>query len=277
MYVCPYTGKGALLVVQNALHVPSMTNNLIPPFMIREAGITLNDIPKIHVKDPTIDNHAIIFPVDNFSIPLKLYGIFLYFPTFVPTQQQVEESTEVYILTPEHKWNPHDESYAHNEESMVDWEGNIKDPRDRDLIMISDIPVDPMIPSVSCIPDVESRIVQNTYSRIEAVDPVACSSSEVSVIYDKDRLSKALQELTFNDVYKSSVGSTVVYNGDVLFDDLDDDIHVYQQSDDHGQDEYERVRHSIENDGNFDLDSYMAAAAHARPARNVTAERLSQV
>jgi len=277
MYVCPYTGKEALLVVRNALYVPSMTNNLIPPFMIREAGVVLNDTPKIHVKDPTVDDHAIMFPADDFRIPLKLYGIFSYFPTFVPTQQQVQESTEVYIITPEHKWNPHDQSYSHNEDSMLDWEGNIKDPRDRDTIMISDIPTDPMIASVSSISDAESRFIQNMYSSIDAVEPVAFSSLEVSVIYDDDRLSKALSELTFDDSYKASVGSTIAYEGDFLFDGFDGNARVPHELINDSQDEYERVRHSLDNDKNFDLDSYMAAAAHARPSRNVTAERLSKV
>ena len=39
-YDCPYTDKRYILVIRNALHVPSMSNNLIPPFMTREMGTT---------------------------------------------------------------------------------------------------------------------------------------------------------------------------------------------------------------------------------------------
>ena len=58
-YDDPYDGQQYIFVIRNALHVPSMQNNLIPPFILREAGITVNDVPKIHRDDPTEDDHAI--------------------------------------------------------------------------------------------------------------------------------------------------------------------------------------------------------------------------
>ena len=33
-YDCPYDGKSYILVIRNALYVPSMHNNLIPPFVM---------------------------------------------------------------------------------------------------------------------------------------------------------------------------------------------------------------------------------------------------
>ena len=47
-YDNPYNGKSYILVLRKTLYVPSMDNNLIPPFMLREMGVTVNDIPKIH-------------------------------------------------------------------------------------------------------------------------------------------------------------------------------------------------------------------------------------
>jgi hypothetical protein len=44
-YECPYNETTYILVIRNEFHVPLMQNNLIPPFMIREAGIILNDTP----------------------------------------------------------------------------------------------------------------------------------------------------------------------------------------------------------------------------------------
>ena len=46
-YNCKFTGKSYLLIIHNALHVPSMENNLIPPFLMRETGISVDDTPKI--------------------------------------------------------------------------------------------------------------------------------------------------------------------------------------------------------------------------------------
>ena len=52
-YDSPLDGREYMLVIQNALCVPSMTNNLIPPFIMRENGITVNEFAKIHCEDPT--------------------------------------------------------------------------------------------------------------------------------------------------------------------------------------------------------------------------------
>ena len=49
-YDSPYDGKSYIVVIWNALHVPSMMNNLLPPFMLREAGVEINDKAKIHTQ-----------------------------------------------------------------------------------------------------------------------------------------------------------------------------------------------------------------------------------
>ena len=60
-YDCPYTMKTYLLIVRNALHVKSMKNNLIPPFIMREAGHVVNDVPRIHCgEDLTRESHSIV-------------------------------------------------------------------------------------------------------------------------------------------------------------------------------------------------------------------------
>ena len=80
-YDCPHTGQSYLLVIRNALYVPEMMNHLIPPFIMREAGINVHDTPKIHLDDPGISDHSIEFPETNLRIPLSLNGMFSYFPT----------------------------------------------------------------------------------------------------------------------------------------------------------------------------------------------------
>ena len=61
VYECPYTGEIYVLIVRNTLHIPHLQNNLIPPFVMRAAVVTLNYTPNIHIKDPTIDDHCITF------------------------------------------------------------------------------------------------------------------------------------------------------------------------------------------------------------------------
>ena len=52
-YDSPLDGKEYMLVIRNALCVPSMNNNFIPPFIMRENGIVVNECANIHFQDPT--------------------------------------------------------------------------------------------------------------------------------------------------------------------------------------------------------------------------------
>ena len=136
-YDCPYDGKSYILIIRGAIYIPSMTNNLVLPFVLREVGIVVNHKAKIHTVDPTNDNHVIIFKETGLWIPLTLWGVFSYFATVKPTEETLCEGNDVYILTPE-TWHPHLNAYAHNEESMVYWEGNIHAPKDRNTKLVFD-------------------------------------------------------------------------------------------------------------------------------------------
>ena len=57
---------------------------------------------------------------------MMLWGIFSYFPTTKPTVDALQAGNDVYIMTPT-TWNPHTNIHATNEDSMLDWEGNIKE------------------------------------------------------------------------------------------------------------------------------------------------------
>ena len=152
-YDYPYNGKTYILVLCNALYVPLMDHNLIPPFMLREMGVTVNDVPKIHKDDPTVDDHAITFAETGFRIPLSLWGIFSYSPTSKPTQDDRLNLNEVYILSPA-TWNPYPDAYSANEESMLDWEGNMRPKKDRQhRIVLDDVEDDVnMVASLSITP-----------------------------------------------------------------------------------------------------------------------------
>ena len=105
-YDCPYDGKLYILIIRGAIHVPSMTNNLVLPFVLREVGIVVNDKAKIQTVNPTNDDHVIIFKETGFWIPLALWRVFSYFATVKPTEETLHEGNDVYILTPE-TWHPH--------------------------------------------------------------------------------------------------------------------------------------------------------------------------
>ena len=58
-YDCTYTGDTFLLVARNALCVLGMDQNLLLTFIKREAGLVVNDTPKIHTDDPSVEDQSI--------------------------------------------------------------------------------------------------------------------------------------------------------------------------------------------------------------------------
>ena len=82
-YDCPRTHQTYILIVRNALYVESMEENLVPPFILREAGLIVNECPKQHrpVGDATEEDHAIIDPASGLLIPMDIRSTFSYFVT----------------------------------------------------------------------------------------------------------------------------------------------------------------------------------------------------
>ena len=137
-YDCQFENTSHLLIIRNALHVPAMKNDLIPSFIMREAGIQVNDTAKLHVDDPSTNDHEIIFPETRFRIALSFWGIFSYFPSNKPTIEMLYKSEEVYLLITQN-WDPHTDAYVQNKENMLDWEGNIIMKEHHQQIILSEI------------------------------------------------------------------------------------------------------------------------------------------
>ena len=115
-----------------------MKNNLIPPFMMLEAGIMVYNTPKIQEKNPSFEDHSIYFQETRLRIPLQLWGVLSYFPTSKPTSENMTDSEEVYLLTTS-IWNPHDKAYLSNEESMLYWERNLISKKDHQNFLLLEI------------------------------------------------------------------------------------------------------------------------------------------
>lgn len=94
-----YTMQTHILIVRNALYVPTSKHNLIPPFLMREAGLIVNDVPKIHFQDSQSTDHAIIFPDDDLRIPLLLSGTFSYFKSCKPIGEDIDDCDPLFFIT----------------------------------------------------------------------------------------------------------------------------------------------------------------------------------
>ena len=140
-----------------------MSNNLLPPFMLREAGITINEVLKIHVSSPTKEHYSIMFQETNFQISLSLYGTFSYFPTSKPSTKDLEEPDDVYVLTPT-TWNPHSDAYVINEESMLEWEGHMRNERHHEKrVVLDDITSDETMMSSLAVCEKEEKIISSNF------------------------------------------------------------------------------------------------------------------
>ena len=64
--------------------MPSMKCNLIPPFLMRKAGLVVDNLPKVQLLNPTKDYHSTHFPDENIRMPLRLNGTCSFFPSKKP-------------------------------------------------------------------------------------------------------------------------------------------------------------------------------------------------
>jgi hypothetical protein len=63
--------------MKNVLYVETMERNLIPPFILHEAGLIVNDVPRTHCGEELNDeSHCIIDRSTGMKIRLFLKGIF---------------------------------------------------------------------------------------------------------------------------------------------------------------------------------------------------------
>ena len=111
---CVFTGKTRIFIFHNALSVLAMDHNLVPPFILQEVGLIVNDTPKIHVKDPSVEDHTVFFPRYDVRIPLSLNGIFSCFPSSKPSIDDMDICEDIFLMTPKGTWNTHTDAYAQN-------------------------------------------------------------------------------------------------------------------------------------------------------------------
>jgi hypothetical protein len=281
-----------MLVIRNALHVKSMDNNLIPLFMMREAGITVCDTPKIQLSEPTEQDHSIYFPETRFRIPMSLWGVFSYFPTSAPTALEMMETEEVYLLTPSRS-DPHQAAFAENEENMLDWEGNMITKRDRQQILLSEIQDDGAMAASVGISSIEVKAIDSVmetmgemYDRphpcYESVpreaDQIASILASVSPILNDQTLYDRMAEQASLGKFQASIGSTKVTDNEYLVDD-DSTPDTVSSTDDNSSNAEDLLLDELFEGSlrrEIDLDEYMVSATNASRPKGIDANHLSK-
>jgi hypothetical protein len=234
LYECPYQGTVHILVIRNCLHVPTMVNNLIPPFIMREAGIVVNDRPKIHSDDPGVDDHSIFFPESEFRITLTLNGVFSGFPTFKPDIDTLRECENIYMLTPT-RWDPHDQAYRHNEDSMMDWQGEMIERKYRRQVLLSDVTLDVVLEASLCVSSAEASVIDGNLQRSHDESSEAVMPLYPAIPRECDEVASVLAGIDpcLNDdvlyqrlAARATIGDFMMTVGATTASSLDNDLFV---------------------------------------------------
>ena len=218
LYENPQDGMKYILLAMGALYVPSAEHNLVPPFIMREAGIEVDEKPKIQVKEPTRENHSVYFPGVGLRIPLQLKGTFSYFPTRMPTYEELtDETIPALYVTPSSKWDPASSHYGENEANMIDMDGDVVEPAHRPRqFILSEIaePNEAMLQSVH-VCAAESQFLNrlselaegeelkgtmlpdelNDDKLLHQINPTLISSTLASNLLERDRLANVMVTL----------------------------------------------------------------------------------
>ena len=209
-YDCPYLHQTFILIIRNGLYIPTLENNLIPPFIMREAGLTVNEVPKIHVQNPDSSDHAITFPSSNLSIPLQLWGTFSYFSSRTPTSDEIDSCDKIFMTPDGANWDPYSTHFAVNEDSMVDGEGMMSPMKRRRMHTLDQYP--PPVPVSdfdSVISDVTAGAFLSDDTLIDNIfDPggTECNNYVDRTVLD---FANALNVQAEESKFKMSIGSTV--------------------------------------------------------------------
>ena len=90
----PKTGEIIVLTVKSLLHVTSIDHNLIPHFMLSEAGVEVNPVPKMRVDEPSPEDHLLYFKDEALRTLLDLAWCIFLFSICKPITQYIKLSKD---------------------------------------------------------------------------------------------------------------------------------------------------------------------------------------
>jgi hypothetical protein len=118
------------MIAHQSIFSPSLSHNFLSTVQMRLHDVIVNETPRFQSLNSTKHSQSIRVRGDHVEdvllIPLELHGMVSCFPTFKPTQLELE-TCERYELTYETpKYDPYSTSFHDQEAGMVDSWGNVK-------------------------------------------------------------------------------------------------------------------------------------------------------
>ena len=77
-----------------------MKHNMISPFIMRLAGLEVNEQPKFMTRNPITKHHSVYFKENDIILPLAIKGIVSFLLTRKPTQEEYLNIVTRLELTP---------------------------------------------------------------------------------------------------------------------------------------------------------------------------------
>jgi len=128
-----------MLVIHQAVLIPSMKTNLLSPMQLRDNSLRVNDEPKFMALNPTEDMNAITINTTKddedegikLRIPLSIKGVIGYFPSRKPTRQEWDQSDlsmRIDLTADDPVWDPNNtDRFRDQEAAMLDSKGDLKE------------------------------------------------------------------------------------------------------------------------------------------------------
>ena len=192
MYDCEKTGRKYLCLIRNALYIPEMQECLIHPIMMRLVGVEVDECPKFLSPNPSINNHSIRFSDHNLRIPLKLHGVISYLPCRKPGEDELMDNDGVLELTPDVEvWDPSNSNFNKQKESMLDFSGNIKEPKPKEFIVS-------LVSTSSMDPNLFSRDIDMNFGISSVKFINSKEDMDPKILSDKWNISEKIARSTIN-------------------------------------------------------------------------------
>lgn len=114
----PETKQTWILVFRQALYIPNLDCHLLCPMQMRLHGLIVNDVPSFIPGRPSDPKpHCLYDTASELLIPLRLRGVISYFPTRVPTADELRQCYTVYMTADSPVWDPHTSQFMQMEEN----------------------------------------------------------------------------------------------------------------------------------------------------------------
>jgi hypothetical protein len=131
-YDCPRTGEAIMLMVHQAVHVPTMENDLLCPMQMRMNDVKVNECPKFMETRPNDKSHTLRTTQDgeDLCIPFGLRGVTSYFPTLKPTPLELATCRRFDLTAKDPEWDPSSTTFQEQEDAQVNSRGMVHDTGD---------------------------------------------------------------------------------------------------------------------------------------------------